>query len=104
MPVQEDVGVIKSFTWALNTIEDMRELQDTMAYLGVDSSVWRHCHAEGPGGRMEIPDTGIRTNPSILVESFGRLVRTTTMNDSTLINIELLPLNVPTNAPTEEVV
>lgn len=92
MAVQEDSGNIKSFTWELNDIEEMRELQDTLAYFSIDSSVWRHCDPEGPGGRMEIPDTRIRTNPSVLVETFGRKVRTTTMDDSVLINIELLPI------------
>lgn len=92
MPAQEDPGNIKVFTWSLDTIDDLREFQDTLAYLGVDSSVWRHMHPEGPGGRLEVPDTKIRTNPSILVDRLGRRVRTTTMDDSLLINIELLPL------------
>lgn len=91
MPAEEEPGEIKSFMWELNDNDDLRELQDTLLYLGIDSSVWRHAHPSGPGGRMEIPDTKIRTNPSVTVESYGRRVRTTTMDDSVLINIELLP-------------
>lgn len=91
MPAEEEPGTIRSQVWTLNTKADLREFQDALEYLGVDSSVWVHTHPDGPGGRMEVPDTKIRTNPSILVDRFGRKVRTTTLDDTSLINIELLP-------------
>lgn len=91
MPAEEEPGDIKVFTWSLDTIDDLREFQDTLAYFSVSSSVWRHPDPGGPGGRMEVPDTKIRTNPAILVDHLGRKVRTTTLDDTTLINIELLP-------------
>lgn len=91
MPATEEPGAIKSQLWTLTTKAHMRELQDALEYLGVDASVWTHCHPEAAPGRMEIPDTTIRTNPTVKVEKLPARIRTTTLDALTLINIELLP-------------
>lgn len=89
MPAQEETNSVTVLTWTLDTIDDMREFQDAMFDLNLVATVWRH--PEAPAERqaraqVDLPD---HRNSPVLVESFGRKVRTVTM-DGALVSIELL--------------
>lgn len=91
MPAQEETSSVTVLTWTLDTIDEARELQDAAFDLGLVCVLQRNPVAETPERQLQLQILlPTNRNGPIIVDSFGRKVRTVTM-DGALVSIELLP-------------
>jgi hypothetical protein len=90
MPALEESGSVTVTTWALDSIADLREMQDAMFVLGLVATVWRHPDAPAHlQGRIQI-DLPSQPDTPILVDHFGSRIKVISF-ENTFLSWERLP-------------